>query len=281
MDDADFMAFERIGPSRAETPLVCAVPHAGRAYPAALMRDSAVPRSVLEGLEDRHADLLVHDLVADGAVAIVARVARAWIDLNRAPEEIDPAMSLDAAGSWPSARVRGGLGLIPRRLGARELIARLPGMAEVRERLAHAHLPYHRAIATALADAVGRHGFAVLLDCHSMPPLRGVRAPRLVIGDRHGRSAERHVTDGAVRAAGASGHGVALNAPYAGAYTLDRHGKPLEGVHALQLEIDRTLYLEPGCRVPRADLGGLRGLTARIGWAAVRAARGPLAIAAE
>ena len=236
---------------------------------------------MLEGLEDRHADLLIDDLVKEGAVAIVARVARAWIDLNRAPEEIDPAMSPGMAGGRPSARVRSGLGLIPRRLGTRELMACLPGAEDIGERLARAHLPYHRAIEAALAEAVGRHGFAVLLDCHSMPALPGSRAPRLVIGDRQGNSAGRHVTEGAVRAAGASRHRVAVNTPYAGAYTLDRHGRPKQDVHALQLEIDRTLYLDPGCRNPLDDLGEVRRLVGRIGWEAVASARGVLAIAAE
>lgn len=274
--------FERLGPAEARTPLVIAVPHAGRLYPAGMMADCAVPRAVLEQLEDRLADLLAADAVADGAVAIVARVARAWIDLNRAPDEVDPASRpATAAGPPASARVRNGLGLVPRRLGARELWRRQPAPAAIAQRLALAHQPYHRAVADALAAALARHGHAVLIDCHSMPALHGSRPARIVIGDRHGRSAAAAVTEAAVQAARAGGHRTGLNLPYAGAYTLDRHGQPAGGVHALQVEVDRSLYLDPEGTAPSSALPMIAALVARISWAAVAALRERPSIAAE
>ena len=255
--------FSLHGPSDARTPLVIAVPHAGRHYPDAIKAARAVPLHVLEDLEDRAADLLIADAVAGGAVAVVASFARAWIDLNRG--------EADGANDPPSARARAGLGLIPQRLGGRQLWRSEPTAAEAAERLATVHAPYHAAIVAALEAAMARHGFAVLLDCHSMPPLGrvGGAAARVVLGDRHGTSAAVAVTRAAVEAARGRGVPVALNAPYAGAYTLERHGRPNAGRHALQIEIDRSLYLDPAGRQPSAGLAAMRRLVAAVGWAAV------------
>ena len=174
--------FLRVGPVDAATPLVLAVPHAGRHYPAALDTLRAVSRHVLEELEDRYADRLVAEAVRGGAVAIVATFARAWIDLNRGAE--------DGIGAGGSARARAGLGLIPDRLGGRPLWRQEPDAADGAVRLDRVHAPYHAAIAAALDAARARHSFAVLIDCHSMPPLRrGDTAPQIVLGDRHGTSA--------------------------------------------------------------------------------------------
>jgi len=278
--DAPPAPFVRLGPWP-PSPLICAVPHAGRNYPPALLRDSAVPQSMLAMLADAHADALVEQAVAAGARAVVARIARAWIDLNRAPHEVDPAMQ--PAGSVarpPGARVRGGLGLVPRRLGGRELLARLPSPDEVAARVATVHAPYHAAIADALADAVARHGFAVLLDCHSMPSLGGARAAQVVIGTRHGQAAGRAVAEAALRMAAAAGLRAALDAPYAGAHTIERHGRPIAGVQAVQVEVDRALYLDRAGRPVAAGVQRIAALIAAIGGAAVAAAR-PLAVAAE
>ena len=275
-------AFERIGPTGAPTPLVLSVPHAGRHYPPALLATSAVPRSMLEDLEDRHADLLVTRAVAAGGAAIVARVARAWIDLNRAETDC----ALPHGASQPSAamvstRARMGLGLVPHRLGRRELWRTLPDAATVAERIATVHEPYHAAVAEALDQAVGRHGHAVLIDCHSMPPLAGGRAPRVVIGDRHGRTAAKGVAARLANAARDAGYPAAINAPYAGAYAIERHGRPDQDVHAIQIEIDRTLYLKPDMRGVGARLDDIRSLVAMLAWEAVTATRPPLSIAAE
>lgn len=272
--------FERLGPSVAETPVVYAVPHAGRDYPAELIRDSAVPRAVLEGLEDRHADRLIVRAVAAGNVAIVARVARGWIDLNRGHEDLDPQLRLTDGEAPPSGRARAGLGLVPRRLGRRDLWRTPPDPASVARRLRDVHEPYHRAIGDALADALRRHGVAVLIDCHSMPPIAGMRQPGIVIGDLHGRSAARHVSRAALVAIRAASLPARLNDPYAGAYSLARHGRPRIGIHALQVEVDRTLYLLPGLREPSPDAAGIAALVHRVGETSADAARAP-ALAAE
>jgi N-formylglutamate amidohydrolase len=280
--DRPGMWFDRLGPAFAATPLVIAVPHAGRFYPDALLDRSAVPRAVLEDLEDRHADLLIARAVAQGAVAIVARGARAWIDLNRAEEDLDPALR-DPPGSGPplSPRARSGLGLLPNRIGRRDLWRTLPSAADAAERIHTVHRPYHAAIARALDDALAHHGHAVLIDCHSMPALPGLRPARVVIGDRHGRSAAYGLAARLTAAARAEGLSAAINAPYAGAHSIEQHGRPAEGVHALQIEIDRTLYLMRDMRSVSAGLEPMRALIAILGRIAVEATRPALDIAAE
>ena len=241
----------RLGPAGPETPIVLSVPHSGRFYPEALIAASRVDRHVLEALEDRYVDALIGPAVADGAVALVATHARAWIDLNRDEREVDPAMVSPRPrgdGLIGSAKLRGGLGLVPRRIACGGELWRQPIAAtDLAQRIATVHRPYHAALADALEQARRRHGYAVLIDCHSMPPLPGNGA-QVVIGDRFGRSASPAVADAAVAEARAACMRVTRNEPYAGAHILDRHGSPARRVHAVQVEIDRALYLAPDLR---------------------------------
>jgi N-formylglutamate amidohydrolase len=283
-ESSEPIAYSRLGPIGAPTPLVIAVPHAGRRYPDAMLAASRLPRSALETIEDRYADLLVSDAVLAGAVAIVARFARAYVDLNRDEREIDSAILAAPPGPGQiilSPKVTGGLGVVPSRIAAGGAVWRQPlSAADYAARIATAHAPYHAAIAAALAAAQARHGIAVLIDCHSMPPLETVPPARIVIGDRHGKSAEARFVAAAVRAALDAGLPVARNRPYAGGHTLDRHGAPRAGRHALQLEIDRTLYLEDDQRTPGPGLPRIRAAIAGIAAALCDEARG-LALAAE
>ncbi|MDB5682750.1 MAG: N-formylglutamate amidohydrolase [Sphingomonas bacterium] len=251
MDSDPHSTIDRLGGATPRSPVVLSVPHAGRDYPEALLANATVPRERLEGLEDRLVDALIGDAVAGGAAALIARPARCWLDLNRDEREIDPAM-IDppplAHNVLQSAKLRGGLGLIPRRMaGARELWrAPLPA-AELEARITGHHRPYHAAITAALDRARHRFGAALLMDCHSMPPINGQpfrSTPQVVIGDRFGRTAAPHLVDRLVDVAERAGFVTTRNAPYAGGHTLDRHGRPRRGVHAVQIEIDRTLYLD-------------------------------------
>jgi N-formylglutamate amidohydrolase len=278
-------AYARLGQPGARSPLVIAVPHAGRHYPPAMLAVARLPRLALETIEDRLVDLLVTDAVRAGAVAIVARTARAYVDLNRDERELDPALLRDrpVPGTLASSpKVAGGLGVIPSRIAAGGAVWAHPlGAEEVEARLAMAHRPYHAAIAEALDAAEAAHGIAILLDCHSMPSLPGRGAiPRLVIGDRHGRSADGRFVDAASDAAMRAGIRVARNQPYAGGHTLDRHGQPKSGRHALQIEIDRTLYLDAAQHMPGKGLAETRRLVAAIATALDDEARGYL-LAAE
>ena len=235
-------------PPRSSLPLLLSIPHSGRAYPGWLVRDAVGGVAALEALEDPLVDRLVWRALASGVGAVIARAPRAAIDSNRAPDEVDPGVVIGAPEPL-SPRARAGLGIIPGRTARHGHLWRRPiNAAELDRRIAIAHVPYHAAIERALDRLAIAHGGALLLDCHSMPTRRG--PAELVIGDRHGISASRDITDAAARIARASGWSVALNLPYAGGHVIERHGRPAEGIHALQLEIDRSCYLGPDGRTP-------------------------------
>jgi N-formylglutamate amidohydrolase len=247
-------SFRLIGGGLPASPVVLSVPHAGRDYPPALRDALRTPLASLTALEDRHVDAVA--LAARGCETLLVQDApRAWIDLNRAEQERDPLLDDGACrGAAPSAKVRAGLGLVPRRTpAAGDLWRRRLRADEVEARIASDHRPYHDALAEALAQARQRFGVAVLLDIHSMPPLAGGRA-RVVIGDRFGRAADARFVqrlEGVLQVARLK---YALNSPYAGGHILERHAAPREGVHAIQLEIDRSLYLDPRLDAPGPGL---------------------------
>jgi N-formylglutamate amidohydrolase len=277
--------FRRLGPQQPVSPVVLSVPHAGRAYADALLAAARLPRRKLETLEDRLVDRLVWRAVAGGAVAIVADAPRAEIDLNRDERELDPALVVPRprdSGLFETARTRGGLGLVPDRIaGAGPIWRQRLSAQELARRVDTIHRPYHRALGEALAAAHRRFGIAILLDCHSMPP-RGGGAATLVLGDRHGASIAPDLVHAAERAAREAGFAVARNAPYAGGHITDRHGRPGEGVHALQIEIDRALYLGPDLRAPGPGFDAVSRLIGAMAEALARQAlEPPQAIAAE
>jgi len=237
-----------IVPPRGALPLLLSIPHSGRAYPGWLVRESVGGVAALEPLEDPLVDRLAWRALAGGVGAVIARAPRAAIDCNRAPDEIDPAVVTDAPRS-ASPRATAGLGIVPGRTARHGHLWRRPiARAELDRRIALVHAPYHAAIERRLDRLAIAHGGALLLDCHSMPSRHG--QAELVIGDRHGTSASPALTDAAARIARAAGWSVALNAPYAGGHVVHRHGRPVQNIHALQLEIDRGCYLGADGRAP-------------------------------
>lgn len=272
MDTGTTMAsgIERLGGDLPLSPVVICVSHAGRDYPLPLRAALRVSLAAAATLEDRHVDAVA--LAARVAeVTIVQRRARAWIDLNRAEDERDP-LADEGAGPVPSSsgpgasKVASGLGLVPRRAGtAGDLWRRRWSDAEVRARIVADHRPFHDAVAAALAAARQRFGVAVLLDLHSMPPLTGAaKGTRVVLGDRWGRAAGARYVARVEAVAGAAGLPAAINSPYAGGHILDRHGRPQAGVHAIQLELDRTLYLDRTLQRPGPGLAGTAALVRRM-----------------
>jgi N-formylglutamate amidohydrolase len=247
-------------------PVVVAVPHAGRAYPPSmpLLR---VPVEKLRALEDRFADRLADRVIEAGVATIVAETPRLWIDLNRAETELDPAMvrgGIVTGGPLPP-RVRGGLGLIPRRLSHIGEIWRAPLDADDVEARIKAHYrPWHETLAALLIATRDKFGGALLIDLHSMPPLEGAQPPDIVIGDRFGRSASPQLTAGAEAIVTGAGFKAAVNAPYAGGHALDRHARPAEGIHALQLEFDRRTYLDPALDQPGPGLARIQALVGEL-----------------
>ena len=278
--------FRRLGPEIPSSPVVVSVPHAGRAYSDGLLHASRLPRARLESLEDRLVDRLVWRAVDAGAAALVAEAPRAEIDLNRDERELDPAMVQPrpaADSTFDSPRTRGGLGLIPARIAGSGTIWRQRIAAgEVARRVELIHRPYHWALETELNAAKARFGIAVLLDCHSMPPRNGEGEAPVVLGDRHGSSMAGALVAAAEGAVRAAGFRVARNAPYAGGHITERHGRPELGIHALQLELDRSLYLAPDLRTTGPGFDRVARLIAAIAEALAAAALAPPeAIAAE
>ena len=265
MKQAENAGFGVFNTSNLSCPVLVSVPHAGRDYPQAVFDNLRLPPDMLLRLEDRYADLLARTCIQDGAPVIIAHRARAWIDLNRAETDIDADMvdgvdrdSLPA----PGAKQRGGLGLIPRRLsGAGDIWRRRIAMADVTQRIEHFHRPYHTQIAGILARIREKFGVAILLDLHSMPPLHlqvAGPSPQIVIGDLFGRSANARYSEALMARAKHHGFAAALNHPYSGDFMLRRHCDPSRNIHAVQLEIDRTLYLDDILREPS---GGLAQMT--------------------
>lgn len=277
-------AFDLLDDAVPDSPVVLSVPHAGRDYPLPLRAALRVPLAALSVLEDRYVDTLA--LAARGReTMLLQRRARAWIDLNRAEHERDPAIdegAVPTALPLASAKLRGGLGLVPRRVaGAGELWRRRFDAADIAARIAQDYRPYHAALATALHRAHARYGVAVLLDIHSMPSL-GPGAARIVIGDRFGRSAAGRLAAAVEHVAMRHGVASALNTPYAGDHILDRHARTGAGLHAIQLEFDRALYLDAMLDRPGPGLAATgQLLRAIIDAVADEALAAPQAIAAE
>lgn len=238
-------------------PLILSVPHAGRDYPPGMEAELRLPVARLAMLEDRFVDEVARGI--EGVPALIAKRPRLWIDLNRRETEIDPGM-IDPAPlpgqAMLSAKVRSGLGLVPRRLaGIGELWCRRLPAAALAERIAHDHRPYHAQLSLLIERALDRFPAVVLLDLHSMPPLRpdhGTPA-EIVIGDRFGLSAAPRFRARIAAAAAAFGHRSEDNSPYSGGHIVERHGDPVRGVHALQLEIDRSLYLDASLNACRPE----------------------------
>jgi N-formylglutamate deformylase len=233
-------------PFEQRVPFVFASPHSGRLYPASFVAGSRLSPLCLRRSEDAFVDELFSGAVAIGAPMIVARFPRAFLDVNRAPTDLDAAMfdgPLCVGVEAPNARVNAGLGVIPRivRDGAEIYRGKLDPR-EAAERLANLYRPYHAALARLVEDTRRRFGVAVLIDCHSMPSAAAV--PDIVLGDRYGVAAApslMRLAEGAFERAGFS---VARNLPYAGGYTTHLYGRRETLVHALQIEINRTLYLD-------------------------------------
>lgn len=237
-------------------PLLISVPHAGRTYPEAVYRNLKIPSSHLLRLEDRYSDLLAKDAINAGFPTIIAHKPRAWIDLNRSKSEIDVHIVDGLSKShvtMPSRKVRGGLGLVPRRLsGVGELWQQKWSWDDIESRIANDHEPYHAQISKTLKAMRQKFGCAILLDLHSMPPLdsAGEKQAKIVIGDRFGRSAGSRYSEFALAVFERSGLASTLNLPYSGGYILERHACLENNIHAIQIEVDRSSYLDASLSEP-------------------------------
>lgn len=247
-------AFRVLAADPSPIPIVLAVPHAGRAYPDALLAAMRTPQQATLRLEDRLVDQLGRAVAAaTGASLLIADAPRAMIDLNRAADDLDwdmlsdspPGVSLRPGHA--GHRSRSGLGLVPRRLpGLGDLWRRRLPHAELVARLEGVHQPYHARLAMLVEQVRAQWGAVLLIDLHSMPPLpaHGGAAAQFVVGDRFGTACDGSLVASAFAELAAARRLAAHNRPYAGGYVLERHARRTEGVHAIQLEIDRSAYLD-------------------------------------
>ena len=252
--------------------VVIASSHSGRDYPEEFLRRIDLDARAVRSSEDAFVDLLVADAPAIGAPLLAATVPRAYVDLNRAPEELDPALIEGVPRAAHNPRVASGLGVLPRVVaGGRAISSRRISRREAEARLAEVWHPYHGCLATLLGEAQRRFGEAILIDMHSMPHEAIVAATRagerpadVVLGDRFGTSADAEVIERIEAAFAAAGLKVARNAPFAGAYTVQHYGRPAGNQHAVQVEIDRALYMNEALIRPNRRFQEIRRLIAGV-----------------
>ncbi len=273
-------AFHLHAPPRRTTSVVFASPHSGRDYPAGFLREAALDLRLLRSSEDAFVDRLFAAAPACGAPLLAAVVPRAFVDLNRAADELDPDLIEGVRRRTHNPRVASGLGVIPRVVsGGRVIRAGRISLADAESRIARWWRPYHARLQGLLDESRAEFGEAILIDCHSMPheviaaslsagagegAVPVGRRPEVVLGDRFGASAAPGIVDQVAAAFQRAGLSVARNAPFAGAYVTRHYGRPSRRQHAVQVEIDRALYMDEQRVEPRADFDEFRALMAGV-----------------
>lgn len=255
-------------PARRETSVVFSSPHSGRDYPESFLSQSVLGESAIRSSEDAFVDRLFESVPRHGAPLVCARVPRAFVDLNRSADELDPAVIDGVRQVGHNPRVASGLGVVPRVVANGQAIYRGKiTRAEAEDRIERYWRPYHAALRQELDSAQAAFGQAILIDCHSMPHeamdqvvRSGFRRADVVLGDRFGAAASEEVVDRVERAFRDAGLVVARNTPFAGAFVVQRYGRPAAGCHALQVEIDRALYMDERTIRPTAGFDDFKRL---------------------
>ncbi len=244
-------SYDVIHPDRNLSCVVFASPHSGRNYSASFLNSTILDDHTIRSSEDAFVDVLFNAAPHYGAPLLMAGAPRAYIDLNRAREELDPALIEGVRRQGHNPRVASGLGVIPRVVANGRAIYRGKiTLEEAEMRIDTCWRPYHAMLQGLLDAAHRRHGQAVLVDCHSMPheavegvARQGLKRPDVVLGDRFGAAASGDVVDRIEAAFTSVGFNVTRNTPFAGAYITQAYGRPLRGQHAVQIELDRSLYM--------------------------------------
>jgi len=232
-------------------PVVFASPHSGRAYSPDFLAQTVLTEQVLRSSEDAFVDLLIQDAPKLGAPLLLAQVPRAYVDLNRAPDEFDPAVIEGVRIGGQNPRIASGLGVIPRVVAGGRAIYRgkLTG-EQAQARISQFWQPYHSALRQMMNDTVRQFGQVVLLDMHSMPSEAAIvqHSPKqscdIILGDRHGASASPEITAMVEESFRQAGLRVVRNTPFAGAYIAQHYGRPFLRRHVVQIEISRGLYMD-------------------------------------
>ncbi len=267
----DRPAFETIRPRRVMAPLVFNSAHSGRDYPERFLAMTRLDHLSIRQSEDAFVDELFQRAPHLGAPLIRAHFPRAYLDVNREPWELDPTMFVEPLSerfNTSSPRVAAGLGTLARVVAENKPIykERLT-LDDARMRIEGIYQPYHATMQRLLTEAYGAFGVAVLIDCHSMPRLSrsGDRlGPDVVLGDRYGTTCAPILADLAEMVFAGAGLRVARNRPYAGGFCTRTYGRPQHGVHALQIELSRHLYMNEVTLEKNAGFGAMRQLVDRL-----------------
>lgn len=282
-------AYEVLHPDRNLSCVLFASPHSGRDYPWSFVRHSVLDEHTIRSSEDAFVDQLFDCAPEYGATFISAGAPRAFVDLNRSAEELDPALIEGVRRAGHNPRIASGLGVIPRVVAnGRAIYCGKITQAEAHRRIEQYWQPYHDMVQKLLDAAHQRHGQAVLLDCHSMPheamdgvARSGMKRPDVVLGDRFGASASGDVVDRVEAAFASAGFVVTRNTPFAGAYITQAYGRPTRGQHAVQVEIDRSLYMNEKLIRPNGDFETVRAALRRVVAEVALIGQGRVPLAAE
>lgn len=244
--------FEVIAPLEQTRPFVFNSPHSGRTYPEGFLASSRLDPLTIRSSEDHYVDRLFSEVPQSGVPFLKANFPRAWLDVNREPYELDPVMfdgELPSYINRNSIRVAGGLGTIPKIVAEKKNIYshRLP-VSESLDRIEYLYRPYHETLRKLIARTHARFGYSFLIDCHSMPSTvshgKTTLRPDFIIGDRYGTSADKCLTQIALLLLNNMGYRAISNKPYAGGFITEHYGRPQKNLHALQIEINRGLYID-------------------------------------
>lgn len=253
-------------PEQRDTAVVFASPHSGREYPWSFIRSSQLDEKTIRTSEDAFVDKLFDMAPEFGAPLLSTAIPRAYVDLNRAEDELDPALIAGVRQRGHNPRISSGLGVIPRVVAnGREIRVGKIGIGEAQQRLDEFYHPYHAKLHALMAEARSDFGFALLLDCHSMPHEALVTAsnafkqrPEIVLGDRFGAACAPELMDEIEQTFIDAGLKVSRNLPFAGAFVTQNYGHPDRGHHAVQIEIDRALYMDESRIEPKVDFETFR-----------------------
>ena len=283
------MAFRLTMPDIRTTSVVFASPHSGRDYPWNFVRRSVLDEKTLRSSEDAFVDQLFASAPLSGAPLLAATAPRAWIDVNRSADELDPSLIEGVKKSAHNPRVSSGLGVVPRVVAnGRTIYNGKISLREAQNRIEGFWKPWHDAIDQLLRDSLVMFGEAILIDCHSMPheAIESIghphgRRPDIVLGDRFGAAASGDIVDHIEAAFESAGLRVARNAPFAGAYVTQHYGRPGRGQHAVQIEIDRALYMNEQAIRPNNNFDEFKSLIDGIVASVTDIGRADVALAAE
>jgi N-formylglutamate amidohydrolase len=276
-------------PHTRTTSVVFASPHSGRNYPKSFLNRSILDSHVIRSSEDAFVDVLFGAAPRFGAPLLTATAPRAYVDLNRSSEELDPALIQYLRSTGVNPRVSSGLGVIPRVVANGRSIysGKLP-RSEVDRRLRNVWHPYHKKLQKLLAESIDLFDEAILVDCHSMPHeaievinQSGKARPDVVLGDRFGAAADSLLVDRIEAAFVSAGLIVARNSPFAGAYTAQYYGRPSRGQHVVQIEIDRSLYMNEATIKPNDNFDELKAIITQVIAEISASGRGEVPMAAE